>query len=208
MASENCPSCGAPLETRTKSAVLVICPYCDSTLLRKSEALENAGKMAQLQEDGSPLQVGVTGAWRGAGFEVVGRIQLEYDRGFWNEWYLQFLDGRYCWLGEGQGQYVMTEQMPGVAAPDQGALDVSDCLQLDGEMFTVSEVADVRCVSAAGELPSTVQAGYEARVVDLAGRGRRFATIDFSEDPPLVFMGERLEFTELDLKGLREFEGW
>jgi hypothetical protein len=36
----------------------------------------------------------------------------------------------------------------------------------------------------------------------------RFATIDYSEDPPLLFTGEAVEFDDLKLRSLREFEGW
>ena len=68
--------------------------------------------------------------------------------------------------------------------------------------------SSVTCVSAAGELPFNITVGYDANVIDLASDGRRFATIDYSETPALVFVGERVEFDELGLKGLREFEGW
>jgi len=43
---------------------------------------------------------------------------------------------------------------------------------------------------------------------DLRTSDGRFATIDYSEDPPLLFMGRAVEFDELRLKNVREFEGW
>lgn len=208
MPTENCPSCGAPLETKTRGAVLVVCAYCDSTLLRDSGALSLAGKMAQLQEDGSPLQLGVTGSHRGEPFEVVGRIQLEYDKGFWNEWYLSFPSEKRGWLGEGQGQLAVTNQVRVPRVPAWEAARVGQNVDLGAEGFQIREMSTVRCVSAAGELPFNIQVGYDAHVIDLAGRGRRFATVDYSEVPALVFIGERVEFDELALKGLREFEGW
>ncbi len=45
-------------------------------------------------------------------------------------------------------------------------------------------------------------------MADLTGPGRRFATLDYSEEPPLVFLGEYVEFEELHLSGLRELDGW
>ena len=36
----------------------------------------------------------------------------------------------------------------------------------------------------------------------------RFATIDYTETPPLLFLGEFVEFESLRLVNLKEFEGW
>ena len=35
-----------------------------------------------------------------------------------------------------------------------------------------------------------------------------FATIDYSETPPLVFIGEYMEFDDLHFSNLRQFDGW
>ena len=43
---------------------------------------------------------------------------------------------------------------------------------------------------------------------DLRTSSGEFATIDYSENPPLLFLGRAVEFDELHLKNLREFEGW
>ena len=39
---------------------------------------------------------------------MVGRIQLRYDDGFWNEWYVLFDEGSGGWLSDASGQYVFT----------------------------------------------------------------------------------------------------
>ena len=208
MATESCPSCGAPLETKTRAALLMICAFCDSTILRQAQSLELVGKMAQLAEDGSPIQLGTVGRHAGDQFEVVGRIQLTFAQGYWNEWYLAYADGKTGWLGQGQGQYVITAQVPGLHPPRWQELMVGKVISLGAERLQVVEVTKATCVSGAGELPFKVGVGYEAPVADLAGRGRRFGTLDYSEDPPLVFLGERLEFDDLELGQLREFEGW
>ena len=44
--------------------------------------------------------------------------------------------------------------------------------------------------------------------VDLETTDGRFATIDYSEAEPLLFLGETVEFEDLQLKNLRHFEGW
>jgi hypothetical protein len=43
---------------------------------------------------------------------------------------------------------------------------------------------------------------------DLRSRDARFATLDYSDAEPLLFLGEAVEFDDLHLKNLRQFEGW
>jgi len=90
----HCPSCGAPVVFQSAASVLAVCEYCGSTLVRHDLDLENVGKMAQLQADGSPLQLRAEGRYRGDSFTVVGRIQLRFEKGLWNEWHLLFNDQR------------------------------------------------------------------------------------------------------------------
>ena len=46
------------------------------------------------------------------------------------------------------------------------------------------------------------------RFADLRSTDGRFATIDYTETPPLLFLGEFVEFETLRLVNLKEFEGW
>jgi hypothetical protein len=36
----------------------------------------------------------------------------------------------------------------------------------------------------------------------------KFATLDYSDDPPTLYLGESVAFDGLRLKNLRSFEGW
>jgi uncharacterized protein DUF4178 len=165
--------------------------------------------MAQLQVDGTPVQLRAEGIYRNVHFGVVGRIQLRYERGLWNEWHLFFDDMRNGWLGEAQGTYAVSflaqipETVPGFedAAP-------SKKLQLNGNWYEIRDIQKAYCIAGEGELPFRVGPGYEAPLIDLAGEINTFATIDYSEKSPLVFLGEYVEFDELHLSGLKTFDGW
>ena len=63
-------------------------------------------------------------------------------------------------------------------------------------------------IAGEGELPFPIGAGYEAPVADLIAPENLFATLDYSEEKPLVFLGEYVDFDDLHLTGLREFDGW
>jgi predicted RNA-binding Zn-ribbon protein involved in translation (DUF1610 family) len=212
MAKAACPSCGASIEFKSTVSILAVCPYCQSTLIRHDLNLENLGRMADLKLDGSPLQLGVTGVFGGTRFTAVGRIQLQYGRGVWNEWHLLFDDRRSGWLGEAQGLYAVTflASVPSTTIPPFEKLAVGNPIQIKDRFYTVTNIDSARCVAGEGELPFKVGAGYEAPVVDLQADGMNMATLDYSDDSgsPLIFTGRYVEFATLKLQGLREFDGW
>ena len=46
------------------------------------------------------------------------------------------------------------------------------------------------------------------QAVDLRSQTGKFATIDYSDEKPALYLGEMVEFESLVLKNLRTFEGW
>jgi hypothetical protein len=211
MVSVSCPSCAAAVTFQSAVSVLAVCEYCRSTIIRQDLKIEDIGKMAQLKLDGSPLQLTAEGVYEGVHFAIIGRIQLQYDRGVWNEWHLLFDDARSGWLGEAQGIYVVTflESVPD-NLPGFDSLKPGRRVQLKTQVFEVTNVDRARCIAGEGELPFVVGAGYEAPVVDLQSSNFAAATLDYSDDAakPLVFIGRYVDFDALKLRGLRQFDGW
>lgn len=199
-----CPSCGAPVEFRAGASVLLVCPYCHSTLLRSAEKIENLGKMAELIEDFSPLQIGSEGHYRGRHFTLIGRTQMRYASGVWNEWYLLFDDQKDGWLSDANGDYTLSfAESAAENLPPFSQLRPGDSVNLAGQAFSISNLEEATCVAGEGELPFEVGAGFPAPVVD-ARFGSLFATLDYSETPPLVFIGESVERDSLKLTNLRQ----
>lgn len=210
----SCPSCGAPVTFRSVASVLAVCDYCQSTLVRQGVNLENLGKMAEFLDDRSPLQRGSEGRWQGRRFGLIGRIQLKYEAGLWNEWHLLFDDGKSGWLSEAGGELVISEPVritEPLPAFDQ--IVIGEAITLNGQSFQVTNLLNAECVAGEGELPFKVGGGYPAPVVDLRDSLGRFATIDYSDaslpgvEPvvrPLVFIGEAIAFAQLALSKLRD----
>ncbi|HYQ92725.1 MAG TPA: DUF4178 domain-containing protein, partial [Candidatus Competibacteraceae bacterium] len=202
----NCPSCGAEIRFQSAMAVMAVCDYCRSTLVRHDLKLETLGKMAELLADASPIQVGTQGQYRGRPFTVVGRIQLRYSQGLWNEWYLLFADGSGGWLGETLGNYVVTFAIKATEPiPAFSELRAGQHVWLNGRAYEVGNLERAQCIGGKGELPLLVGPGYAAPVADLRGinADNAFATLDYCEEPPLVYVGEQVDFQALQLTGLR-----
>ena len=208
--SANCPSCGAPVVFKSSASFHCVCEFCRSTLVRHGGNLENLGRMADLLEDASPLQLGTEGRYRGVHFAVVGRIQLRYESGLWNEWHLLFDDMRGGWLSDANGEYVVSFLTPpGATLPGFATLMPNDELKLAGRDFIVTDLEEALCIAGEGELPFAFGAGYPAQLADLRTTGEAesaFASIDYSETPPLFFVGESLPFESFGFANLRGAE--
>src|SRR5207247_239377 len=129
-------------------------------LVRHDLDIENLGRMADLKVDGSPIRLGAQGRYREVHFGLIGRIQLRYERGIWNEWHILFDDGRSGWLGEAQGTYAITFLTPAAAElPRFNELTIGRKVDLKSGVFRVANIESSTCISGEGELPFKVGAG-------------------------------------------------
>lgn len=195
---------------RWSSAVQTTCEYCRSILVRHDLDLKKVGQVADLPQDGSPIQIGVEGVFGGKGFVVIGRIIYEYEQGTWNEWHLIFNDGTSGWLSDAMLEYAVSalDEKLGPLMPPRDQVQRGRQFQWDGAIYEITNVTTAHYAGVQGELPFEYWDKQDVTFADLRTGDARFATIDYSEQPPLLFRGRVVEFDELKLKGLREFEGW
>jgi hypothetical protein len=209
MTTANCPSCGAPIQFRWSSAVQTVCEYCRSVLVRHDIDLERVGQVATIPDDASPIQLGTEGIYRNRAFQVVGRIVYEYEQGSWSEWHLIFNDGTSGWLADAQLEYAVSFwTAPPAPLPAEGSISRENRFQWHGGLYQVTSITRAHYVGVEGELPFEYWDKTDLTFVDLRSEDARFATIDYSENPPLLFIGEAVEYDDLRLKNVREFEGW
>lgn len=209
MVTVNCPTCGNRVSFRTEFSTHAVCGSCDSLLVRQGAQVDQIGKVAELQPDGSPLRVGSQGEYNSTGFELIGRIQLSFGDGYWNEWHLLFSNGQTGWLGEAMGEYFINS-LAKISGGLPGPRDLApgDGLSLAGEAFVATGSVTSKLVSFEGELPFIVESHDPFLTIDLRSSTGKAATIDYSESPPLLFMGEYKPFASFNFKGLRaEGEG-
>lgn len=204
-----CPGCGAPVRFVSAASLLAVCGYCRATLLRRDLDVRQVGTMGALLADPTPVRLGTRGRYRQRPFQVIGRLQVAYEAGLWNEWFLAFDDAATGWLGDGAGTWTVSfERQVPEPLPPWGTLRPGLVVTLAGMAYEVADVRTATVTAGEGELPFLVGSGYAARVADLRTPTARFATLDYSEDPPRVYLGEVVEFAALALEGLREIPGW
>jgi len=202
MPQASCPTCGAPLSFRPGTMVAV-CEHCKSISARTDRDPRLIGQVADLVDTGSTLALGMEGRLDGRGFTLAGRTQLGHPLGgVWDEWYLAFADGRWGWLAQAQGHLFLTfrEQAPGSIPPFE-SLQVGGTVHLGGTVWMISEFSRGTFKAAEGEIPWLVEQEASYPYADLSAPGGAFATLDYSEDPPLFFAGREIALEDLKLHG-------
>lgn len=207
----SCPSCGGPVNIHSATAVTVVCTYCKSLLVRQDSGLADSGRDSALLTDFSPIQIGTTGRFAAQGFAVIGRMQVRYDAGVWNEWYLRFDDGASGWLSEAGDLYALTRQ----SSAENGSIPPFDQVHAgftewthDNCRYTASDVRETTLEGAAaeGELPFNLPALRYSRAADWRSEDR-FLTIDYTDEAqPEVFAGKTVRPAELALGNIRSPE--
>ena len=106
------------MEFRSAQSTFAVCGFCQSTVVREGEVLSRLGKMAELFDDHSLLQLMASGTVDGQGFTLVGRLQYRYGEGTWTEWQALLNDGSTGFLSEDNGAYVFSRPVaPGRDLP-------------------------------------------------------------------------------------------
>ncbi len=208
-----CPHCGAPVEFASAASASAVCGFCRSTLLREGEALRRIGTSAELFDDHSPLQLGAAGKYSGAAFTVVGRQQLGYEGGSWNEWHVLFDSAgsesgfKSGWLSEDNGAYVIAFDAPlSGPVPEPADLNPGERRVVAGAIWDVASVQRARLLAAQGELPQPPRLdGGEFIVADLRNQQDEVGTLDW-RDPqqPQWSVGRPVRLADLAMSGLRD----
>ena len=207
MQNVSCPGCGAPVAFLSHASVQAVCGFCQTTVLKSAEAVKDLGKMGAVLEDYSPIQIGTAGKHAGKSFTVVGRIQLRYSAGMWNEWYVIFDDASTAWLGDSSGLYTLTTEKPeliNASLPVFTQLMAAHSYTIGERAWLAAEVREAQCIAGQGELPFRVGEGWRLRVADFR-RGNLFLTLDYSDgETPRVYMGKAVTLEQLECQLLRD----
>jgi len=178
--------------------------------VRTDVDLEKVGEVADLPPDASPIQIGTEGIYQGKSFVVIGRIIYAYEQGGWNEWHLIYNDGTSGWLSDAQLEYDLSwlTQPPEQQLLPHDHVRRGSSFQWNGKTYEVTSITKAHYKGVQGELPFQYWDKADAVFADLRTTDGDFATIDYSDHPPKLYLGRPAEFEELHLKNLRLFEGW
>ncbi|HVI00441.1 MAG TPA: DUF4178 domain-containing protein [Enhygromyxa sp.] len=210
-----CPECGAPVRMRG-ATVSAVCEYCNSTVVRTGVDVRLIGKVSAILDNGSPIILHGKGKYDGVPFVIDGRLQVQYERGSWNEWFLSFADGTIGWLADAQGQFSILKPIdPNQVAgrvPNYHGFTPGQPFRVAGRTVVVVDRRAAAYQGAEGMLPFRAEPGVVYHGVDLRGHEGEFVTLDWGDDPnhdqPTPYVGRAVSLAEIGLFPLRRFEGW
>jgi len=205
----SCPSCGTFLTITHESTVSMVCKRCHAVLEYCAGTLRQVGNAAVVVPTRASVQVGEEGSYNGTGFQLTGHVQLSNEDGAtWDEYYLGFSDGQCGWLAQAQGRLILSFRAPlpeGLALPDFEAMQLNTKMQLMPGLPGVSvvEKGQARVEAASGQMPYLLRPGETYPYVDFAAMNGGFASLDFSTDPPDLFVGREVTFDDLRMEARR-----
>ena len=204
-----CPGCGAPVEFKSAQSTHAVCGFCQSTVVRSGDVLQRLGKMAELFDDHSPLQLMASGRITLDGkehpFTLIGRLQYKNAAGVWTEWVAFLQDGTMASLGEDNGSYVFTRPMdPGRELPEASRFRVGSTTAINGKPYSVAFSGQASLISAQGELPKLPPLGQPFDMVELRSEDGEVLSIDYGHQPPHVERGKSVLLEDLQLQGLKD----
>lgn len=196
----HCPSCGGPTEVRSRSIQVVVCAYCDQSIVLKPDGVEAGGKSAALADLWTDLSTGAAGTLDDRTFQVAGRVRYAWSDGYWDEWVLAFDDGTLAWLHEDEGELSLVEQVPLQTPVAWEGARVGHHLSVNAEQVYVTEKRSATIQGAEGQLPRGIFLGATLDYLDASSAGRSFM-LERMGDTQELFVGRPLADGALEVYG-------
>jgi len=117
--------------------------------------------------DDNAINEGSIGSLDELDFTVLGRLVYDWGGGYWEEFYLEFLDTEeYKWLSKEGTTIELLEEIKSLGAPDPENLKEGDVFELQGEKVRVSEVGEAKVTSVSGSFPWNIVSGMQVTYAD------------------------------------------
>lgn len=189
---------------KTPGAKVLGCTYCGQTSMINADSLQAVGEQHLLIDYGSALSIGQSGQFEERDFLILGRLRINYKDGFWDEWFIQFMDdGEEAWIQEDDGSFMLFREMDsGVQIPDFATIPVGQTISLStGHQLFVTSKSRAQVDGGEGELPFIVKRGDPADFIEGIAVGKReVISIEVLPGETHAFIGYPFKLQELSLQ--------
>ncbi|MEL6672647.1 MAG: DUF4178 domain-containing protein [Bacteroidota bacterium] len=197
-----CPSCGAPVPQSHPGSRTLVCNHCGQTSHVNADSLAAVGSKNLLIDYGSALAVGRQGRIEERDFLILGKMRIDYEDGFWDEWFIQFLDdGSVGWIQEDDGSFTLFREEKKLGSPPNfDRIKVGSWTDFNGawdEVFVTSK-SRARVNGGEGELPFRIIPGEPADFIDGLWK-RQVMSLEVLPDETVLFSGRVFDLAELEI---------
>ena len=198
-----CPSCGSQIDQKHPGSRTLVCSYCGQTSHLNADSLQSAGDKRLLIDYGSALKIGMQAKWKGKDFQVLGKLRIDYDDGFWDEWYIQFLDdGSEAWIQEDDGSFTLfkkDKELSHTLNMDAITVGAWEDLGLGkNEKVFITSKSKAHVNGGEGELPFRIIPGEPADFVEGIMHGL-VISVELLPDEQTVYVGQPFKIEEFSM---------
>lgn len=221
-----CPSCGAPVRLSSLNSKTIECIHCNSLLTLDGDALKDLGRKSFVLKGSTVIKIGSKSSYNGIKFTFIGRYQVGYEVGFWNEWFVLFENGETGWVTDtDNGWYITCEvnkkklikdlfdiNLPDVISIDLPSWDdvkIDKSYQIFGRDFLSVDISENKIVGVEGEIENLLSIDSFRKAVDLRSSDF-FITADYNNSEIEFYVGkfikkpENIENTRSNLEIINE----
>ena len=107
-----------------------------------------------------------------------------------------------------QDEYAVTTRSDISKLPSEAQAALGQQFQWNGVVYSVTTRTVAHYAGVEGELPFEKWKKEDEVFIDLRSQTGDFATLDYSGEAPVLYLGKIVDFDTLRLANLRRFEGW
>jgi len=193
-----CPSCGAGHDLYNPGIATIVCEYCGNAIYWDAEKVKSAGRQSILPEGFSRLYRGASGRLKNRPFFVMGRVRYSFGAGFWDEWFLEFSDGKIGWLTEDNHEFALEKRSTAKHLPLFEKLSPGSRFTVKGITFVVEEIGHAECLGMEGDLPISARSGEQYAYADASSPDGKYCLgLEYDQAPPVVYFGQWLKYEDL-----------
>lgn len=200
MATATCPSCGGNLNITVQTSKMITCSYCGMISYINAGNLAMIGQKSFLVDYGSIFKIGKKGKIKDLDFQVIGRIRIDYEDGFFDEWYLDTPKGQ-KWLSEDEGKFVFFHESNEIFNPkifDLLNYSVGEVYNFNNSFLFVAEKSIAKINGGEGELPFQVEPNQSANYVDTL-YNQKLYSFEFLPNSVELHIGNYLDINDIHI---------
>ena len=207
----SCAGCSAMFQAKIPTPFDYVCPVCFTDNRFSPGFSTNMGRTEGIVEDLTPLFVGAKCEWKNMPYEVIGRLRIEYEEGYYrNQWILSDPQYHLKWLLESVGMYALVDFYSVKLTPETlKGRDVGTSFPVNNLHFYFDAIAEINSFTREGQTPFIGELRKGTLSLDLSTSDNGWAIIDvFSQTNSHAYFGEVVELVDLKFEKLRNLDGW
>ncbi|MCB9944655.1 MAG: DUF4178 domain-containing protein [Geminicoccaceae bacterium] len=145
----------------------------------EDDALRLAGRSGTMATVPSLIEMHRSFSWRGRSFTPMGHARIDYEHGFWDEWWVvEHGDG--VWISVDEGDLAFERPLPhdSIQLDDWSRMRLGNGIVVAGRTLVVSEIGTGIVRAVRGELPEVLMPGQRFDYAHLSGPLSQLVTIE------------------------------